>query len=181
MSDHPTDPSTHEDPHAAEAARLDDLAGRFLAALRAKEGGRIDDAEASLRDILAEEPRLAEPRMELARLLLDTERIPEALAQAREALEHLEASGVWTADVPEHVVRSIAHALMAEVLRRHAESDEVVFGDPETFKALIAESKQHFSQAAELDPSDAMSSYYAFFLGPDDAAEAAVPTTDAPG
>ena len=35
----------------------------------------------------------------------------------------------------------------------------------EAFRALVAEAKRHFGRAAELDPSEAYASYYAFFLG----------------
>ena len=59
-----------------------------------------------------------------------------------------------------------ARATLAEILRRRADEDDVIFGEPEAFRALLAESKVHFEQAATLDPSDAYSSYHAFFLGP---------------
>ena len=57
----------------------------------------------------------------------------------------------------------------------------MIFGDPETFHRLVNESKAAFAKAAELDPSDEYSSYYAFFLGPDGAelaGERALPPTN---
>lgn len=150
------------DPEIEGLRRLGD---RFLKALSAKDAGKIEIAEDLLRELIAEEPRLGEPRMELARILLDTDRISEAEDHAREALEHLEKTGPWTDEVPANIVRGIAHALLAEILRRRAEDDDVIFGDPAEFKALIAESKTHFEKAAELDPSDEYASYHAFFLG----------------
>ncbi len=149
-----------------EHDKLAQLSARFWAAMAAREAGRIDAAEDALRAILREEPRLPEPRLELARTLLDTERLEEAEDHAREAIIHLEAGGAWTDDLDDNVVLSIAHATLAEALRQRAESDEVVFGDPAVFKALVEESKDHFTKAAELDPSDATASYYAFFMGP---------------
>ncbi len=145
---------------------LEDLAQTFLSALSAKNAGDVDEAEELLRSIISTEPRLAEPHMELARVYLDTERVEQAEPHAREALEHLEAGSQWTDDLPENTVSSMAHALLAEVLRRRADTDTVIFGDPEEFRAMVAESKQHFARAAELDPSDAHASYYAFFMGP---------------
>jgi tetratricopeptide (TPR) repeat protein len=142
------------------------LGQRFLAALQAKDVGNIDDAEDELREILRAEPRLAEPRMELARILLDTNRLEDAEVHAREALERLLAGGQWTDDLPEDVVRALCHALLAEILRRRADEDGVIFGDPEAFRRLVKESQEHFQLAAALDPSDEYSSYYAAFMGP---------------
>lgn len=148
-----------------ESSALEALEPKFLAALHDKEAGRLDEAEEALRAVLEIEPRLPEPRMELARLLLDSERVDDAVEQARTALEHLDNTGPWNDDLPAEVVGSIAHALLAECLRRHADSDAVLFGDPAVFQRLLRESKEHFAKAAELDPTDETSSYYAFFLG----------------
>lgn len=142
------------------------LEQRFLDALRAKDAGEIDRAEDELRDILRLEPRLAEPRMELARILLDTNRLEDAEVHAREALERLLAGGQWTDDLSEEVVQALCHALLAEILRRRADEDDVIFGDPRAFRELVRESREHFEQAAALDPSDEYSSYHAFFMGP---------------
>lgn len=150
----------------AEQEVLDALGERFLQALSDKDGGRLDAAEDTLREILAVEPRLPEPHLELARLLLDTDRVGEAEPHAREALRFLEAGGQWVEELPAEVVLALAHATLAEILRRRADEDDVIFGEPEAFRALLAESKVHFEQAATLDPSDAYSSYHAFFLGP---------------
>lgn len=158
-----SDPTALSD---AEREVLDRLAPAFLEALALREAGHVDRAEERLLDLLKVEPRLPEPRMELARILLDTDRVSEAEPHAREALRQLEAGGQWTDDLPEHVVTSMAHALVAEILRRRIEDDDVVFGDPETFRALVSEAKAHFQAAATLDPTDATASYYALFLGP---------------
>jgi hypothetical protein len=66
----------------------------------------------------------------------------------------LEAGGQWTEDLPEHVVLGIGWALLGEVLKERAASDEVVFGDPEVFRDLLTQSRAAFARAAELDPSD---------------------------
>jgi tetratricopeptide (TPR) repeat protein len=161
---------------------LEELGRRFLGALAHKEAGRLDRAEDELRAILRTEPRLPEPRMELARLLLDSDRLEDAEDQAREALEALEAGGAWTEELPEETVKSIAHATLAEVLRRRADEDDMIFGDPAAFRALVEEARSHFRKAADLDPSDATASYYAFHMAlelPDGSLPGAPPATDA--
>lgn len=155
-----------DSPLDAEQAELDRLAGIFMTALTAKEDGKLDAAEELLRDILRAEPRLAEPHMELARILLDTERLIPAEAEAREALDQLAATGPWLEEVAGATVHAIAHALLAEVLRRRADDDAVIFGDPEVFTALLDESRKHFDLARKLDPSDEYASFHAVFLGP---------------
>jgi tetratricopeptide (TPR) repeat protein len=155
---------------SSEEEALASLEGQFLHALRLKDQGRVDDAEDKLRHILKTEPRLAEPHMELGRLLLDTNRVRDAESHAREALQYLEAGGQWTDEIPEHVLLAVAHGLLAEVLRRMADEDDIIFGSPERFRELVAESQQHFTEAARLDSSDEYSSYHAFFLGMGDTA-----------
>lgn len=171
-----SDPTTADGP---EAAALEALSARFLQALTAKDAGRFDRAEDLLRDIVRAEPRLAEPHMELARLLLDADRLDDAEAHAREALAHMEAGGPWTEDLPPQIVHGLAHGLLAEVLRRKADEDDVLFGDPDQFRALLAEARTHFEAAAALDPDDSYASFHAFFLGQPTAAPAGPPDPDA--
>lgn len=152
---------------AEEQAALEGLERDFLQATALLRNGQVDKAEDLLTEILRTEPRLPEPRMELARIHLDSDRTASAEEHARMALEHLGSGGQWTEMLEPNVVQSIAHALLAECLRRRLEEDEVIFGDPSIFKDLIAESKHHFSAARDLDPSDETSSYYAYFLGPE--------------
>jgi len=152
-------------PHPGETADLDALGKQFHDALATKRDGNIDAAEDTLRSILKTEPRLPEPRMELARILLDTDRLEEAEAQAREARQYLEDDGQWTDDLPTDTVLALCYALIAEILRRRADEDNVIFGDPDAFRAIVEESQQLFEKASELDSSDEYASYHAFFLG----------------
>lgn len=160
MSDSPG-----SNPEAGAHEALEALGRQFMGAITAKDRGDVDAAEDAFRAILKAEPRLPEPHIELARLLLDTDRLSEAEPHAREGLAHLEQSGPWTDELPEHIVKGVAHALLAEILRRIADEDDVIFGDPERFRALVDESKDQFAKAAALDADDSYSSYYAFFLG----------------
>lgn len=135
-------------------SHLDTLGPRFFAAVQLRGEGRVDDALEAFAAVLRIEPRLAEPRLEIARIHLETGRLEDAEAEAREGLRILEAGGQWTDDLPENVVLAVAHALVGEILKEKAASDEVVFGDPERFVALLEESRRAFARAAELDPSD---------------------------
>jgi len=116
-----------------EEAQLHALGEKFMAAIQARNSGDLESAEASLRSIIRVEPRLPEPHMELGRLLLELGQLEEAESHAREAIEQLERGGQWTDELPEAVVLSIAFSLLGEVLRRRADSDEVVFGKPDLF------------------------------------------------
>lgn len=151
---------------AHEPDLLEELGRRYMQAVERASAGDVDGAEDLLREIVRQEPRLPEPHLTLGRLLLDTARLEEAEEHARTALELLLKDGPWTDEVPDNVVLSIAHAQLAEILRLRADEDDVIFGDPDAFHAIVKESRTHFDKASELDPSDATSSYYAFFMGP---------------
>jgi len=153
------------DTQAEPEAHLEGLGARFMAALELVRRGEIDDATGELNAILSVEPRLAEPRMELARVLLDSGRLDESEAQAREALRSLKAGGQWVEELPEPVVTGLAHGLLAEILRQIADTDAVIFGDPERFRAITKEARTHFEAAAHLDPDNQHASYHAFFIG----------------
>lgn len=145
---------------------LANLSLRFQQGLRRLEGGDLDGAADLFRGVLREEPRLAEPRMELARMCLDTGQLEEAEEQIREAIRILETGGQWVDDLHEDVVQSLAHGLLGEILRQRADSDEMVFGAPERFKALMDEAGAAFRKAATLDPANAHAGYWGFGLRP---------------
>lgn len=146
-------------------SHLTALGETFLKALALRADGRSDDALELFAEILRKEPRLAEPRIERARVWLERERLEDAEVDVREALRILENGGQWTEDVPENVVLSIAWALLGEILKQQASSDEVVFGDPARFAELLELSRAAFARAAELDPEDEVSAINAAELG----------------
>lgn len=148
-----------QDPKVGDATEgpeghLAGLGSRFLRGLELRAAGRVDQAVEIFREVLAAEPRLAEPRLELGRVHLEMGQLEDAELEAREAIRILEGGGQWTDDLPENVVLGMAWALLGEVLKERAASDEVVFGAPESFRELLAQSKAAFQRAHELDPSD---------------------------
>lgn len=151
-----------------EEVHLDGLADRFMAALKARRNGQVDQAAELLRSILAAEPRLAEPHMELASIHLAVEQPELAVEHAREAVSLLEKGGQWTDDLPEHVVKSLSWNLLGESLKQVADQDSVVFGDAERWKTLMAEAKASFRRAAALDPDNQHASWSAFGFGPEE-------------
>lgn len=153
------------DPPSAEPTHLDGLDQRFLAALAARRQGDLDSAAELLLSILKVEPRLAEPHLELASILLDTDQVTEAELHADEAVRLLESGPPWTDDLPAPVLKSLAWGMLGEALRRQADSDAVVFGDPREFELLMGRARSAFSKAAALDPENAHADHWRFNLG----------------
>ena len=149
-----------------EDAHLVGLGERLMVALELRRKGDIDKAQKALKAILQTEPRLAEPRLELASIQLEAGQLEEAEAQAEEAISILDEGGQWTEEIGENVLRSMAWSLLAEALRRQAESDERVFGSPEQWKELMDRAGQAFAKAEELDPQNEHVSEWAFGLRP---------------
>ena len=140
---------------------LDGLGEQFLGALKCMQSGDVDAAAEKFQRILRAEPRLAEPRIELARILIETKQIREAEAELREAIRILESQGQWLDTLPENQVTSIAFGLLGEALRCLSESDEVVFGDREEWRAIVDEAHAAFRKARELDPTNSHADYWA--------------------
>jgi tetratricopeptide (TPR) repeat protein len=165
-SHRPPPPEADElDPVGQPEGHLAGLGERFMRAMDLLQQGERDRAAEALRGILAVEPRLAEPHLEIARILLDGGQLREARAEAEEGLRLLLAGGQWLEDFDEPVILGLAHGLLAEILRQIADTDEVVFGDPKVFKGLTRLARRHFARAAALDPENHHASYHAFFLG----------------
>jgi tetratricopeptide (TPR) repeat protein len=148
-----------------DEGHLGALGPRFFAALGLRSGGKVDAALEAFNEILRLEPRLAEPRMEIARIFLEMGRLEDAEAEIREAIRILEAGGQWTEDLPENVVLALAWSLLGEILKEKASTDEIVFGDAATFADLLDQSRFAFARAAELDPHDTASHVTALELG----------------
>ncbi len=147
-----------------EAVHLVGLPERFLAALEARRRGDVDSAAELLRGILRAEPRLSEPHLELSSILLETGQLEEAEQHAEEAIRMLETGEPWTDEVPADTLRSLAWNYLGEALRRRADSDEVVFGDPAVFATLMGRARSAFAKSAALDPTNAHADHWSFNL-----------------
>jgi tetratricopeptide (TPR) repeat protein len=85
-----------------DESHLEALQAQFMVGLECTQAGHLDRAAELFRNILKKEPRLAEPRMELARLLLDTGQVDEASEQLAEAISVFEKGGQWIDGIPEN-------------------------------------------------------------------------------
>ncbi|MFT4977733.1 MAG: hypothetical protein ACI8S6_003640, partial [Myxococcota bacterium] len=74
----------------------------------------------------------------------------------------LQKGGQWTADIDEDALLSHAYSTLGEVLRLKADSDEIIFGDPEAFGKLHSESRTAFLKAAALNPDNEHAVYWGF-------------------
>jgi len=142
----------------------ENLDALFMEALEARRQADVDRALDLLQRIIRKEPRLAEPHLELGRLHLDAGRLDDALAETREALKWLLLGGQWVDDLSEDVMLSVAHGQLAEILRRIADTDEVIFGEPERLKELLKEATKHFDEAHKLDPENDHARMFSFQL-----------------
>lgn len=156
-----TDDLSGENLEEVAEEHLAKVTTRFLAALDLARQGDVDGAAEELRAVLRVEPRLAEPRIELARLLIATDQLEEAAEQALEAVRILEAGGRWTEDISDEVMLSLALDLQGEALRLQADRDEIVFGNPERWLELVTQARECFKRAAALDPDNEHAAWWA--------------------
>ncbi len=152
---------TDKDDFSAPEEHLTGLNEQFMDAIQRMEKKDIDGAAEQFRRILQVEPRLAEPRIELARILIETQQTEEAEPEIREAIRILENGGQWLESLSENQVLSVAYGLLAEVLRIRAEDDAVVFGDADQWRAIVDESHAAFRKARTLDADNAHAEYWA--------------------
>lgn len=140
------------------------LEGRFLEACALAREGKAEEALNAFSAVLRIEPRLAEPRMERARLLLEGGSPEDAEAEVREAIRLLEAGGAWLEDPPEEVLLGMAYALLGEAILRRADTDDMVHGSPGPLAALHGEAADAFRRAVMLDPGNEHARFHAFHL-----------------
>jgi tetratricopeptide (TPR) repeat protein len=139
------------DPTAAPEPRLPELARTMTLALKLRADGRNDDAKKLLKEILAVEPRLAEPRLELAWIAAAKEDWEEAEEQARLAVEILEAGGQWSDDLDPDQMLSFALTLLGEVIVRPLEEGDLFLVDRAEFTEQWNEAAELFARAVKLD------------------------------
>ena len=88
----------------ADAEQLAGLEPKMMEAMAARAAGKDDIAKTIFEEILRGEPRLAEPRLELAHMAALVEDWDEAQTQARLAVDILRRGGQWTEDVEPRVL-----------------------------------------------------------------------------
>lgn len=142
------------------------LGSKLRKAMSLRESGDMAKARDLYREILQADPRLAEPRLELAHMAAEREDWDEAEEQARAALDLLRRGGQWTADLPPERLEAFATNLLAEVLYRSVQDGELIFRDEEGFKARWNEAAALFARALELDPENEDAQYWANHVRP---------------
>ena len=147
------------DPAAAEL-HLAPLASKLMQAIALREEGKHDAARALLHEILQADPRLAEPRLELAHLAALRADWEEAEAQAREAVELLHHGGQWTADIAGPALLSFAVNLLGEIVYRALQDGDLIFLDRAAFDARWNEAAGLFVEALRLDPTNEDARYW---------------------
>jgi len=146
-------------PNPAEDAHLIVLGTKLEKAMELRGAGDSAGAHALLREILLVDPRLAEPRLELAHIAAEREDYEEAEEQARAALEILQRGGQWTANLSHKAILSFATNLVAEVVYRSIQDGDLIFRDAAKFNARWNEAAALFEKAAELDPTNEDAAY----------------------
>jgi tetratricopeptide (TPR) repeat protein len=137
-----------------ESETLDTLAMAFEKALDLRREGQEKRAELALHGILQIEPRLAEPRLELAHFALARGEADEAEEQARLAIETLRAGGQWTLDLPANRLLAYALNLLGEALSQRLETANELLDDRDAFLAAWNEAAALFDEAMSLDPTN---------------------------
>jgi tetratricopeptide (TPR) repeat protein len=125
----------------------------FNTAMEFRQNSNVEKSEQILLRILKQEPRLAEPNIELAHIYLISEKFDEALEHIQDAIQFLENGGQWL-EIEEDQLLSMAYTLQGEIYRSIADQDKVVFGSQEIWKDYINKSKEAFKKAKELDPKN---------------------------
>jgi len=145
-----TDPETHLIP----------LGVKLQKAMELRAAGDLVKAHKLLREILLVDPRLAEPRLELAHIAAGREDWDEAEEQARAAVELLQNGGQWTAGIPPLKLQSFAVNLLGEVIYRSLEGGDLVFRDKAKFDLRWNEAAALFAAALQLDSENEDARYW---------------------
>lgn len=126
---------------------LADLAGRFEQGLELRRKGDTKGAQKAFQDILRAEPRLAEPRLELAHIATDAGDWEEAEAQARQSVEILRSGGQWIDSLQPQELLSFATNLLGEIIVREIEDSDTLIDDAEALQARWNEAATLFAAA----------------------------------
>ncbi len=143
---------------------IESLEHLFGQAVEAYTRGKEEEALKLFKQVLSLEPRIPEPRLEVAMILFRRGELEEAEAQAREALAYLEKG--WRAVESLTDDQLMAHGcnLVAEILKARTAREDVMHKDPHALRAMWEEAGRLVERAARLDPDnpDVMHNYYGF-------------------
>jgi tetratricopeptide (TPR) repeat protein len=136
----------------------------FMSAVRAQNAGETDKALKLFKEVLLSEPRLPEPRLEVASILFDKGDLEEAEAHAREALHWAEAGWHWLDDFTEGQLMAYACNLVAEILKARTLDKEGLKQGEDVIRRLWREAGKFIARAARYDSDnlDVMANFYAF-------------------
>jgi tetratricopeptide (TPR) repeat protein len=148
------DAGTTENMMELDQEQLTALEPKMRLAMTAREQGNDAEAKKLFEEILKEDPRLAEPRLELAHMAALTEEWEEAQAQARLAVEILKRGGQWTQDVVPEVLLGFALNLLGELVVRPLEEGDLFLTDRPRFDTSWNEASTLFGLAIAADPSN---------------------------
>ncbi len=138
----------------ASESHLADLEKHFTKGLQLRAAEDDSAAREVFEKILKQEPRLAEPRLELAHIHLLSERFDDAHEHARLAVSTLRAGGQWTRDVEPTALLSFALNLLGETVARALEEGDLFLTDRPEFTRRWNRAAGHFAEAAEVDPTN---------------------------
>lgn len=148
------DAGTTETMMEFDQEQLTALEPKMRLAMTAREQGNDSEARKLFEEILKEEPRLAEPRLELAHMAAVTEDWEEAQGHARLAVEILKRGGQWTQDVAAEVLLGFALNLLGELVVRPLEEGDLFLTDRPRFDTSWNEASTLFGLALAADPSN---------------------------
>lgn len=149
-------PGGGQDYSRVERAGMAMLAERFEEAMGKRREGKDDEAKSLLRKLLELEPRLPEPRLELAHIAFRDNDLDDAEGHVRVAVERLREGGQWTAALPANELLAYALNFLGEILI--ASTQAALDGEPKVDKDAYLtawnEAAKVFNEAHELDPRD---------------------------
>lgn len=147
--------ATPVDEDSSQEALLLEAEVLFMEGARASNADQLELATQKFKEVLKLEPRLAEPRLELAVLALRQQDLDEAEEQAREAIERLELGWQWLDVLSEDQLKAHACTLLGEILLARALSPQSQGMTDEEMRGLWNETSQLFDRAVALDPHNA--------------------------
>ena len=139
---------------------LQQLEFKFLEAIQSHQNNDLDKAERLNKAILEVEPRLVEPNLELAYIALRREQYEDAQVYAEEAIRLCTLHGHWMDNFTDDELLSLSYSSLGESLRFQAQTDEVIFEQPDKFTDLMKKAEEAYKKAASINPNNEFAQYW---------------------